>query len=94
MSDFTPSVNPGIREPVDALGRPTISAQMKARINAEFAIVPEGKRSALLVIVDDTGVARAHLAARLGDSWKVAAGGGFAIREKKPVGFIGIMGSW
>lgn len=79
---------------VDALGRPTIAEQMKARISAEFATIEPGKRGAVVILVDESGVARAHLAAKLGDSWKVAAGAGFALREKKPVGFIGIMGSW
>lgn len=79
---------------LDELSRPSISEQVKARINREFAVVPEWKRSALLLIVDESGVARAHLAARIGDTWKVAAGGGFAIRERKTSGYVGIIGAW
>lgn len=83
-------------QPVDELGRPTITAQMKARINAEFATIEPGKRGAFIMLVDESGVARGHFAARIGKTgnWKVAAGGGFALREKKPIGFIGILGAW
>lgn len=50
-----------------------IGDAVKRSIAAAFAAVPDGKRGALLVIADQHG-ARAMVAARLGDSWKVAAG--------------------
>lgn len=67
---------------------------MKAQIADAFSVVPKGKRGALLVIVDDRGVARGHLAAKLGDHWKVAGGGGFSFTEKRPFGFVGVEGAW
>lgn len=79
----------------DALGRPILAAGMKRQIEQAFTVVPEGKRGALLIIADETG-ARAHLAARIGDSgqWKVAAGAGRPWKGEKPAGWIGIVGAW
>ncbi len=59
----------------DPFGRTPIADSVKLAIDQAFATVPEGKRGALLVIADERGP-RAMLAARLGDHWKVAAGGG------------------
>lgn len=36
-----------------------------------FQALPEGKKGAMVVIADEQG-ARAHLAAKIGDHWKVA----------------------
>lgn len=82
-----------IRVPTDALGRPVVSDQDKARISALWTTIPEGKRAALLIIADDTG-ARGHVAAKLGDHWRVGAGSGWQLGEKRPRGYIGIEGVW
>ena len=80
--------------PLDAMGRPIISDADKARIDSLWATIPEGRRGAVLVIVDETGEARGHIAAKINDHWKVGAGGGWKFGEKKPKGFIGREGSW
>ena len=80
---------------VDDLGRPSIAEQMKARINAEFATVEPGKRAALVLLVDESGVARMHVAAKFGENWKVAAGGGVRVKDpRRPLGYFGVVGSW
>lgn len=79
----------------DPLGRPLIAEGMKRQIEQAFAVVPDGKRGALLVIADvETKTARAHLAAKIHDHWKVAAGVGVPWDGKKPEGWIGVMGAW
>jgi len=57
----------------DRLGRPTTSAEIRQAIDDSFKGV-QG-RGALLVIADDWG-ARATLAAKFGEHWKVAGGAG------------------
>lgn len=84
---------------VDALDRPLIASGMKRQIEQAFAVVPEGKRGALLVIADsETNTARAHLAAKVYEGerwqWKVAGGAGFNWEGKKPEGWVGVMASW
>lgn len=69
-----------------------IGDAVKASINDAFLAVPDGKRGALLVIADEHG-ARAMVAARIGDNWKVAA------EASKPwdgpvTGTVSIIGSW
>jgi hypothetical protein len=49
-------------------------------------------RGALLVIADTTGV-RAHVAANLNGTWKVAAGGGVNWKGKV-TGEVMLMGVW
>jgi hypothetical protein len=66
---------------------------MREAIAQHLATIPEGKRGALLVIADDKG-ARAHLAARLGDNWKVAFEAGRPWVGKKPEGAVMLEGSW
>jgi hypothetical protein len=78
---------------VDLYGRTPIAEGMKRQISEAFAIVPERKRGALIVIADEHG-ARAHLAAKLNDRWKVAAGLGVPWTGEKPVAWIGVIGSW
>jgi hypothetical protein len=77
--------------PVDALGRPDIAQPIRDEITRAFQHVKG--RGALLIIADETGT-RAHLAAKFGDHWKVAAGGGFAWDTKQPVGFIAVEAVW
>lgn len=76
---------------VDHLGRPTVTPDIRASIANAFQGV-EG-RGALLILADERGT-RAHLAAKIGDHWKVAAGGGFEWAEKKPAGFVGVEFVW
>jgi hypothetical protein len=66
---------------------------MKAQIDAAFGIVPEGKRGALLIIADEQG-ARAHVAAKINDRWKVAAGLGVPWQGAKPSGWVAVQGAW
>lgn len=80
--------------PLDDKGRPVISEADKARVSALWTTIPEGKKGALLVIADLDGSARMQVASRLGGSWKVGAGVGWKLDEKRPSGYIGIEGSW
>lgn len=81
--------------PIDHLGRPTIAEQMKLQIAESFRVVPADKRAALILIGDTrTGDVRLHLAARFDDGWKVAAGGGFAVPDKRGYGFLGLEKVW
>ena len=75
----------------DALGRQDVSPSIKASI--ENAFVGVDGRGALLVIADETGT-RAHLAAKLGDHWKVAGGGGVNWADTKPTGFVAVQATW
>lgn len=76
---------------LDPLGRPPIASAIKAAIDQAFIGV-DG-RGALLIIADDQGT-RAHLAAKFGEHWKVAGGGGVAWADKKPTGFVAIEATW
>lgn len=77
----------------DDHGRPSVSSADLDRIREAFAQVPAGKRGALLVIADETGT-RAHLAAAVGDHWKIAAGGGVSWKERKPTGYVAVEATW
>lgn len=78
----------------DDRGRTPIADGMKQQITAAFQAVPAGKRGALLVIADEHG-ARAHLAAKIGDSWKVAGGAGVAWRAPQSAAYyVAVEGSW
>lgn len=78
----------------DHFGRTPIADAVKQQIDLAFRTVPEGKRGALLVLVDQDG-ARAHVAAKLDEAgrWKVAAGGGVAWTGDVH-GSVAIVGSW
>lgn len=76
----------------DELLRTPIADSVKRLIADSLEAVPAGKRGALLVIADEQG-ARAMLAARLGEHWKVCAGGG--VPWHGPItGQVAVMGSW
>ena len=77
----------------DALGRAPLSNWMKAKIDAELSAIPGDKRGAVIVVADETG-ATAHLAARFGDHWKVAAGGGWKWDERRPTGSVSVELAW
>lgn len=77
----------------DPLGRTPIAEGMKRQIEDAFKVVPEGKRGALLVMADEHG-ARAHVAAKIGDRWKIAAGAGVPWTGDKPSGWVSVVGSW
>lgn len=78
---------------LDALGRTPLADGMKRQIESAFSIVPEGKRGALIVIADEQS-ARLHVAAKLGEHWKVAAGLGVPYTGQAPSGWIGVLGAW
>jgi hypothetical protein len=77
----------------DELNRPDIATPIKDAIARAFTAVPEGKRGAFLVVADEKGT-RVHLAAKFGDSWKVAGGGGWAYGTKRPSGYVAVEASW
>lgn len=77
----------------DPLGRTPIAEGMKRQIEEAFAVVPKGKRGALIVLADEHG-ARAHVAAKLNDRWKVAGGAGVPWHGDKPSGWVGVVGCW
>jgi len=75
-------------------GRPSITEFDKNAIRDAFAVVPDGKKSALLVIYDiEAKQGRLHYAWKVNDVWKVGAQVGWSLHEK-PKGFIGIEASW
>lgn len=82
----------------DAFGRPEISPSLRAKIDEAFKAVPDHRRGALLVVAeaDQSGgvEVRAHLAARLGDHFKVAAGAGWQWDARRPAGYVGIEAAW
>jgi hypothetical protein len=77
---------------VDPLGRTPIASMLKQQIAQSLALIPPGKRGALVVIGDEQG-GSAHLAARLGSTWKIA--GGIGARWDGAVsGSVVIAGAW
>lgn len=72
--------------------RPPISELAKAQIREMFQVVPEGRRSAVVSIVDEHG-ARLHVASRLGEHWKVGGVVGVPWGER-PSGSVAIEASW
>jgi hypothetical protein len=79
----------------DHLGRPVLAEGMKRQIEAALTLIPAGKRGALIVLADaESKTARAYVAARLNDHWKVAAGAGVPWDGRKPEGWVGVMGAW
>lgn len=77
----------------DPFDRPPIAPSIKAAIDQAFQGLDASDRGALLIIADEQGT-RAHLAAKLNDHWRVAAGAGWQWAEKKPSGFVAIEASW
>lgn len=66
---------------------------LRQQIGDALNAIPDGKRGALLIVADEHGT-KAHLAARLGEHWTVAGGGGWEWSSKKPSGFVGVEASW
>ncbi|HXG72284.1 MAG TPA: hypothetical protein VNJ04_16865 [Gemmatimonadaceae bacterium] len=77
----------------DALGRPEVGKTIKESIATAFAVVPDDKRGALLIIATEDG-ARAHLAAKIGEHWKVAAGAGWTWETHDVGAFVSVQGVW
>jgi len=76
----------------DLLTPTPLADAVKRSITDALHQVPVGKRGALLVLVDAQG-ARAMVAAKLGDHWKVAAD--TARPWEGPItGSVAIAGSW
>lgn len=69
-----------------------LRAAVHDSLDQALASIPEGRRGALLVLVDQDG-ARAQVAAKLGGKWQLAAG---ADRpwDGPIVGRIALAGSW
>jgi hypothetical protein len=79
----------------DQFGRPFIEDADRQRVREAFSAIPKNKRAALLLIADtDTKAVRAHLAANINGTWKVAAGGGWIVSEKRPSGWIAVEAAW
>ena len=82
-------------ETLDARGRTPISTGMKAQLAADLALLDGATRNgrpvrcAGVLVGDETG-ARLLIAAKLGDSWKIAGGAGWQVGEKRLNGHIGI----
>lgn len=77
---------------LDPLGRTPIAAMLKQQIAQALALIPPGKRGALIVLGDESG-GSAHLAAKLGETWKVAGGGG--VKWSGGVtGSVVVVGTW
>jgi len=72
--------------------RPTVSEPIKQAIRDAFAVVPEGKSSALLAIVDTHG-ARLHVAWKINHTWKVGAQVGVPFNGK-PDGYVAVEAAW
>jgi hypothetical protein len=80
----------------DDFGRPQVSDPIRQSISEAFSAVPENKRGAFLLIADQgDDTVRAHVAAKLGDNWKVAAGAGWEWGKKSPTtAFVAVVGTW
>lgn len=76
----------------DPFDRPEISEPIRQAIREAFAIVPEGKSSAVLAIVDTHG-ARLHVAWKVNDTWKVGGVVGVPLGGK-PYGSVAVEASW
>jgi len=77
---------------LDALGRPPVTEPIKQAIRDAFAIVPPGKSSAVLAIVDSNGP-RLHVAWKANDVWTVGGMVGVPL-GKKPNGYIAVEAAW
>jgi hypothetical protein len=77
---------------IDALGRPVIDGPIRDAIRNAFDSIPEGKKGALLLVADQDGV-RLHVAARIGDHWKVAAGAGVTVDKGYSYG-VSVEATW
>jgi hypothetical protein len=77
---------------LDELGRPVVAADIKSAINSAFKGVRG--RGALVMIAGVDGSVSGHLAAKLGENWKVAGGVGVEMGFKRPHGWVAIEGVW
>lgn len=78
--------------PQDPYDRPPITDPVRAAIRDAFAMVPEGKSSAVLAIVDAHGP-RLHAAWKVNDTWRVGAVINVAFSGKAS-GYICVEASW
>ena len=76
----------------DPFGRPPITPDIKQAIRDAFAIVPEGKSSAVLAIFDEHG-GRLHMAWRVNSTWQVGAVLNVAVGGKSS-GSAVVVGAW
>jgi hypothetical protein len=85
-------ISQGIEPPGVMDLRQPITETMKRLVTEAFSAVPEGKRGALIVLADESG-ARVHVAAKIGDHWKVAASAGVKFEGEARFG-AGVIGAW
>jgi len=86
MSEHPPVV-------ADAWGRPLLASEDRARIREAFQGVV-GRGALVWIVHPITKETRGHVAARIGETWKVAAGGGFRWEGKKADAWFGIEKVW
>lgn len=78
---------------LDRFGRPVIQDEARERIRQAFQGV-DGRGALILVGDTQTKTMRGHVAAKLGDSWKVAAGGGFDWGTHEPFAEFVLVKTW
>jgi hypothetical protein len=81
---------------VDEFGRPQLSPDLKKAASAAFSTIPDGKKGTIVLVADKgSDTIQAHVAAKIGDHWKVAAGAGWEWGKKEPdTVFVAVGGSW
>jgi hypothetical protein len=76
------------------LERPPVTEPIKQAIRDAFAIVPEGKTTAIVAIYDIEGrEGRIHIASKIGEHWRVGGWIGLA-KEKRATGVVAIEAAW
>jgi hypothetical protein len=77
----------------ETFGRPPITEPIKQAIRDAFAVVPDGKRGAMLAIADASGV-RMHIAVKVNDTWKVGGAVRVPTDGSRPDGYVAVEASW
>ena len=89
-----PTPNSQLPSGVDELGRPSLAAADRARIREAFEGV-RGRGALVWITHPVDKVTRGHVAAKIGDHWKIAAGGGFTWEgPKRGDGWFGVERTW
>lgn len=83
-----------IPDVTDRNTRQPITDSIKTAIRDSFAIVPEGKSTALVAIYDsEQKQARLHFAWKTNNTWKVGAQVGWSLHEK-PTAIVAVEAAW
>jgi hypothetical protein len=77
---------------VDEFTATPIGDAIKRQVSAALATIPDHKRGALIVVANHDGL-KAQVAARIGDDWQIAAGGGVTWTGDVE-GSVAVVGSW